>query len=362
MKLVTVVGARPQFIKAAVVSRVLRGTPGTSEVLVHTGQHYDDNMNRVFFEEMDIPKPDYYLGLGSGTHGVQTGKMLEAIEGVLLAEKPDMVLVFGDTNSTLAGALAAVKLHILVAHVEAGLRSFNRRMPEEINRVLTDHASDLLFAPTQSAVTNLRREGILAERVHQVGDVMYDAVLYYGEKARRESRVMDRLGLEPREYILATIHRAENTDDTVRLGAIMEGLGEAAKEIPVVLPLHPRTRQAMQRNGLLFTEARDRLRLIEPVGYLDMLMLEQNARLIVTDSGGVQKEAFFCRVPCITLREETEWVELLEMGWNHLLSPTSAADVAAGIAMKFSSVVEAEGSPYGDGQAASKIVNCLLRH
>lgn len=359
MKITTVVGARPQFIKAAAVSRVLRATPGVHEVLIHTGQHYDENMSEVFFRELEIPEPDYNLGIGSGSHGAQTGRMLEAIEEVLLEEKPDWVLVYGDTNSTLAGALAAVKLHISVAHVEAGLRSFNRRMPEEINRVLTDHASDLLFAPTQAAVENLCREGIPEERIHLVGDMMYDAALYYGEKARRESRVLERLRLKPESYILVTIHRAENTDDPSRLRAIVEGLCEVGKSVPVVFPVHPRTRKALERHRL-FDEAVAYLRLIDPVGYLDMVMLEQNARLIATDSGGVQKEAFFYRVPCVTLRGETEWVELVELGWNRLVYPHSADAVANGITEGLASPGGMEGEPYGNGRSGELIVQRLL--
>jgi len=322
MKTISIVGARPQFIKAAAVSRVLQKTQGVREVLVHTGQHYDANMSEVFFEELEIPRPDYNLGIGSATHGAQTGRMLEAIEEVLLREKPDWVLVYGDTNSTLAGALAAVKLHIPVAHIEAGLRSFNRRMPEEINRVLTDHASDILFAPTKAAVENLRREGISEEQIQLVGDVMYDAALYYGKKAECQSQSLNRLGLKPKEYILATIHRAENTDDPRRLRAIFEGLAEVDQEMKVVLPLHPRTRVVLVEVGLYDKVARS-VCLIEPVGYLDMVMLEKNARAIATDSGGVQKEAFFHRVPCLTLREETEWVELVDLGWNCIIPPTS---------------------------------------
>ena len=354
LKVVSVVGARPQFIKAAAVSRVLRATPGVREVLVHTGQHYDDNMSRVFFEELEIPEPDYHLGVGSGTHGAQTGRMLEAIEQVLLEEKPDWVLVYGDTNSTLAGALAAVKLHIPVAHVEAGLRSFNRRMPEEINRVLTDHASDLLFAPTEAAVANLRREGIPEERIHCVGDVMYDAALYYGMKAERESRILERLSLTRKGYILATVHRAENTDDHARLRAILQALSEAAQEVGVVFPVHPRTRKAMERYGL--TDLVRPLIVIDPVGYLDMVMLEKNARLIVTDSGGVQKEAFFYRVPCVTLREETEWEELVELGWNRLVPPLvlSPRDLLHTIP----SGVTGE-NPYGTGKASIAIAKLL---
>ncbi len=358
MKIVSIVGARPQFIKAAAVSRALRAAPGVMEVLVHTGQHYDDNMSRVFFEELEIPEPDYHLGIGSGTHGAQTGRMLEAVEQVLLQERPDWVLVYGDTNSTLAGALAAAKLHIPVAHVEAGLRSFNRRMPEEINRVLTDHASDLLFAPTQAAVENLRREGIPEERIYLVGDVMYDAALYYGAKAERESRILERLALQPKGYLLATVHRAENTDDPVRLRAIFEGLAVAAREMPVVMPLHPRTRAALAREGML-AETSLHLRLIEPVGYLDMVLLEKNALLIATDSGGVQKEAFFYRVPCVTLREETEWVELVELGWNHLVSPMSRDRIKRAVVAQLAERDRDKPNLYGNGKAAHLIVEKL---
>lgn len=363
MKVVSIVGTRPQFVKAAAVSRVLRATPGVQEVLVHTGQHYDENMSEVFFRELEIPEPDYNLGIGSGSHGAQTGRMLEAIEEVLLKEKPDWVLVYGDTNSTLAGALAAVKLHIPLAHVEAGLRSFNRRMPEEINRVLTDHASDLLFAPTKTAVENLRREGIPEERIHLVGDVMYDAALYYAEKAQRESRILERLKLEPKKYILATVHRAENTDDPSRLRVIVEGLCEVAKEIPVVFPAHPRTKQALKRYRLV-QEVEARLILIEPVGYLEMVCLEQNARLIATDSGGVQKEAFFYRVPCVTLRTETEWVELVELGWNRLLDSFSRLGIQNTILEVLKHCVNSHVTHqnlYGNGNAADRIIKALVR-
>ena len=361
MKIVTIVGARPQFIKAAAVSRVLRSS-GVQEILVHTGQHYDQNMSEVFFAQLEIAPPDYHLGIGSGSHGVQTGRMLEGIESVLLKEKPNWVLVYGDTNSTLAGALAAVKLHIPVAHVEAGLRSFNRSMPEEINRVLTDHAAQLLFAPTNTAVENLRREGISASKIHLVGDVMYDAALYYGSKAEAESDILQQLGLESKGYILATVHRAENTDNPLRLGAIFRGLMEvAAGEIPVVLPLHPHTRKALERENLLLEASRN-LRLIEPVGYLDMVHLEKNSRLIATDSGGIQKEAFFYRVPCITLREETEWVELVESGWNGLISPPQPSLVAKGIKDLLN--YREKGLPkielYGTGNAAGLIMGYLI--
>nr|BCX01986.1 MAG: UDP-N-acetyl glucosamine 2-epimerase [Bacteroidota bacterium] len=356
MKILSVVGARPQFIKAAAVSRALRASPGVREVLVHTGQHYDDNMSQVFFEELEIPEPDYHLGIGGGTHGQNTGRMLEAIEGVLLKEKPDWVLVYGDTDSTLAGALAAVKLHIPVAHVEAGLRSFNRRMPEEINRILTDHASDLLFAPTETAVQNLLREGILENRIHLVGDVMYDAALHYGVKAERKSRILERLGLQAKGYVLATIHRAENTDDRERLRVILEALAEVHREVPVVFPVHPRTRKRAEIFG--FEGYLEKVLATEPVGYLDMVMLEKNARIIATDSGGVQKEAYFYRVPCVTLRAETEWVELVELGWNQLISPLDAHTIAQTV-LHCAHMIGEETDLYGSGQAVQRIVNVL---
>jgi len=350
MKVVTVVGARPQFIKAAPVSRVLRRV--AHEVLIHTGQHYDRGMSAIFFEELDIPFPDVNLGVGSGPHGWQTGQMLIRIEEVLLAERPDRVLVYGDTNSTLAGALAAVKLHIPVAHVEAGLRSFNRQMPEEYNRVLTDHAADLLFCPTQTAVENLAREGIKTG-VHLVGDVMYDALLYNTALAQKRSNVLARLALTPGRYALATVHRPRNTDNPDRLQAILEALDEIGREFPVVLPAHPRTRKAMAGLGLRLGPG---LRVVDPVGYLDMLVLERHACLILTDSGGVQKEAYFFGVPCLTLREETEWIETVEAGWNRLVGADRAAIVRA--AREF----RPQGTPpsfFGDGHASERIVEIL---
>ena len=358
MKIVSIIGARPQFIKAAMVSRALRRA-GVQEFLLHTGQHYDDNMSRVFFDELEIPRPDVNLGIGGGTHGQNTGRMLEAIEAVLLQERPDWVLVYGDTDSTLAGALATVKIHLPVAHVEAGLRSFNRQMPEEINRVLTDHISDLLFAPTETAMQNLQREGIPEERICLVGDVMYDAALYYGQKAEQVSRILDRLALQSKSYILATVHRAENTDNPTRLQAIFTGLAQVAQTIPVVLPLHPRTRKALQREGL-YEFTTQHLRLLEPVGYLDMVMLEKHARLIATDSGGVQKEAYFHNVPCVTLRTETEWKELVEAGWN-LVVPPFLPHAIHQVILNYLNQHGHDVSLYGDGQAASKIVQRLLR-
>ncbi len=359
MKLVNIVGARPQFIKLAPILRAIerynRGHPDCpiQEILVHTGQHYDYEMSGVFFEELGLKAPDENLGVGSGTHGAQTGEMLRRIEQVLLREKPDWVMVYGDTNSTLAGALAAAKLHIPVAHVEAGLRSFNRRMPEEINRVLTDHLSDLLFCPTERAVENLRQEGI-TRGVHRVGDVMYDAVLQYAELAERKSRILDELGLERQRYALATVHRAENTDDPERLRAILLGLEGIGREgLSVILPLHPRTRKEMQRLGI----APNAIRVVDPVSYLDMLLLEKNARVILTDSGGVQKEAFFFRVPCVTLREETEWVETVATGWNVLVGCNPKRIVQAALEAR----PGADSAwPYGDGRAGEEIVNWLL--
>ena len=276
-----------------------------------------------------------------------------------MEEKPDWVLVYGDTNSTLAGALAAVKLHIPVAHVEAGLRSFNRRMPEEINRVLTDNASDLLFAPTKTAVMNLRHEGIPEERIKLVGDVMYDAALFYGKRAERQSKILNKLGLKLKEYILATVHRAENTDDPSRLRVIFDALCEITREIKVVLPLHPRTRDALIKSGM-YDKAASSICLTEPVGYLDMVMLEKNARLIATDSGGVQKEAFFYRVPCVTLREETEWVELVELGWNCVVPPLSVGGIADAVMLRLGSFKSIEENPYGDGHCAAKIASYLI--
>jgi UDP-GlcNAc3NAcA epimerase len=360
MKIATVLGARPQFIKAAVVSKALSFRPDLEEIIVHTGQHYHDNMSEVFFQELDIAKPVYNLGIGSGLHGLQSGRMLEAIEGVLLKEVPDWVLVYGDTNSTLAGVLAAVKLHIPVAHVEAGLRSFDRRMPEEVNRVVADHTSDLLFAPTQMALHNLRREGLPDSSIHVVGDVMYDAAICYGSKAAAHSRVLRKLGLASNGYVLATLHRAENTDYIECLRLILWGLAQIAREVPVVLPIHPRTRRILGESRII-REISSCIQVIDPVGYLDMMMLEKNARLIATDSGGVQKEAYFHGIPCVTFREKTEWVELIEMGWNRLAPPLSLETVISGLRDGLASTPHSTQTPYGDGHAAERIVHVLLQ-
>jgi len=360
MKIVTVVGARPQFIKAAAVSRAIRehnrssGESVIHEVIVHTGQHYDENMSQVFFDELDIPRPDYNLEVGGGTHGAMTGQMLEKIEQVLMAEDPDWVLIYGDTNSTLAGALAAVKLHIPVAHVEAGLRSFNMRMPEEVNRILADRVSTLLFCPTETAVKNLRREG-MTNGVHNVGDVMYDASLFYRDMAREKSSILEDLGLVAGEYVLVTCHRAENTDNPKRMKQIAEAFERIAEDIRVVFPVHPRTRNVLQEMGI-YARLSERLSIIPPVSFLDMVRLEESAKAIVTDSGGVQKEAYFFGVPCITMRDETEWVETVEMGWNVLTGASSERIIAS---VNVRRLGETGKRLYGDGNASMKIVETL---
>jgi UDP-GlcNAc3NAcA epimerase len=354
MKVVTIVGARPQFIKAASVTRAFEGFPEVKELLVHTGQHYDSNMSDIFFEELEIPRPAYQLGIGSGSHGAQTGQMLTGIEEVLTTEQPDWVMVYGDTNSTLAGALAAAKLHIPIAHIEAGLRSFNRKMPEEINRVLTDHASTLLFTPTEVASNNLKREGIDKNRIFYTGDVMYDAALFYEKKAESKSHILTDLKVISRQFVLATIHRAENTNDAARLTSIFDALNKVSREIPVVMPLHPRTRKFLQNLGI----SASNIKIIDPVGYLDMIMLEKNARLIATDSGGVQKEAYFYRVPCVTLRDETEWTELIEHQWNHLISPVDSEEIFA-IVMEHLDMPGKEIALYGGGNAAYLVAKAL---
>jgi UDP-GlcNAc3NAcA epimerase len=358
LRAIVIVGARPQFIKAAPLCTALDRAPGdVTYSVVHTGQHYDDDMSAVFFDEMGIPRPERNLGIGAGTHGQMTGRMLEALDGLLTEDPPDWVIVFGDTNSTLAAALATAKLPTRLAHIEAGLRSFNRRMPEEINRLLTDHVSDICFAPTDGAIRNLEMEGIAGDRIQLVGDVMYDAVLQFTERAREHSDISGRAGVHDGNFVLATLHRAENTDDPARLRAALSGLAEVAKAVPVVLPMHPRTRKTCVAEGIPLSSS---LRLLPPVGYLDMLWLEAHACVIVTDSGGVQKEAFFHGRPCVTLRDETEWVELLHLGWNRLAPPNDAESVRAAVidAMKRGPGTPAQ--PYGAGDAAQRIVSTLL--
>jgi UDP-GlcNAc3NAcA epimerase len=376
MKVVTIVGARPQFIKAEAVTRAVQRynqrcpfNRRPQEILVHTGQHYDYLMDKIFFEELDLPKPDYHLGVGSGSHGRQTGMMLEGIEAVLVKEKPEVVVVYGDTNSTLAGALSAAKLNIPVAHVEAGLRSFNRTMPEEINRLLTDHLSTFLFCPTDQAVRNLLREGIKdggGKIVKKVGDVMYDSILYYLKLSERKSTILKDLGFDTRHetrvtsYYLATLHRAENTDNPKRLKSILKALNEIGRSTPVVLPLHPRTKKMIETYHL-FSKFKY-IKFIEPVSYLNMLKLEKNAEAILTDSGGVQKEAYWLKVPCFTLREETEWMETIKTGWNVL--------VGIGVKRIVKEVSHTErrrrylkgSGVFGDGKASQKIVQILIRH
>lgn len=358
IKIVTVVGARPQFIKAAAISRAINNkfSDQVSEVLIHTGQHYDENMSKVFFDELGIPQPKYNLEISGGLHGAMTGRMLEALEKVLLDEKPDWVLIYGDTNSTLAAAIAAAKLHIRVAHVEAGLRSFNMRMPEEINRIVADRLSTLLFCPTETAVRNLAIEGI-SKGVSNVGDVMFDVSLYFRQLVAQRSNIHANLGLVPSHYVLATCHRAENTDDPKRLREIIGGLQAIARSMKVVLPLHPRTRQVLASQGLL--GSLEGFVVTNPLPFLDMISLEKSAAAIVTDSGGVQKEAFFFQVPCITVRDETEWVETVDLRWNKLVGASQARIVQA-----FDTLERGESAvfPYGDGTAADKVVHAILAH
>ena len=394
IKIATIIGARPQFIKAATVSRAiaeknktLGDTEKIKEIIIHTGQHYDENMSKIFFDELEIPKPDYNLDVGSGSHGSQTGAMMAKIEAVLLKQKPDIVLTYGDTNSTMAGAVTAVKLHIPSAHVEAGLRSYNRHMPEEINRVIADEISHFLFCPTPAAISNLHKEGISGEfkerftfnsqAVFKVGDVMFDSVLFNRKLAEKKSDILNRLEIANGGYILGTIHRAENTDDPERLNAIITALNDISSDgMSIILPLHPRTKKYIHQlqdknSGSGF---HSNIKIIDPVGYLDMLQLEENARMILTDSGGVQKEAYFLETPCITLRDETEWVETVEAGWNIIVSANpgkineayAAAKTAAPHSPPFLKFLSSEAAPpsvegelYGDGHAAEKILDVL---
>ncbi len=385
MKVLSTVGARPQFIKAAVVSKQMRES-GFEERLLHTGQHYDFNMSEVFFRELGLPEPDHYLGIGSGRHGEQTAKMLAGIEGVLLKEDPDVVVIYGDTNTTLAGALAPAKLHIPVGHVEAGLRSYNRQMPEEINRVLADHCSDVLFCPTETAVRNLEAEGFrnivhegrlvpqdLAQQadgsagplVVNVGDVMLDVARHAKQRldtaSRRPVDILGEHGLHAGEYVLATIHRASNTDDADNLRNILEAMKAiAAHRLKVFFPVHPRTRKALERFDLLEMLDTGSIIVSDPVSYIEMVALESDARLLLTDSGGVQKEAYFFRVPCVVAREETEWTELVEIGWNRLAGAETARIVAAVEATLGDDLAgKAHMDFYGDGRAAARIAAIL---
>jgi len=356
MKILSVIGARPQFIKTAPISHAIlkREKEGASlrEVIVHTGQHYDENMSEIFFQELEIPEPHYHLGVGSGSHGWQTGQMLERIEKVLVAEEPGLVLVYGDTNSTLAGALAASKLHLPLAHVEAGLRSFNRRMPEEINRLVADHLSDLLFCPSQTAVDILAQEGI-RRGVHLVGDIMADSLALALTRIDLRSEILGRFGLKEHSYLLATIHRAENTDQPENLRAILTAF-QLLNE-PILFPVHPRTRKTL---GKLEYSSPANVKMVDPVGYLDMVRLEKDARMILTDSGGIQKEAYWLGVPCVTLRNETEWVETVESGWNQLAGAEEEKIIHA---VNSFTTPETRPELYGNGRAAESILDSLAK-
>lgn len=368
LKILTIVGARPQFIKAATVSRAIRdfttmGTGVIEEKIVHTGQHYDSKMSEVFFEEMDIPVPDFRLSCGNLDHGAMTGRIIEGLEGIIKQEKPDVVLVYGDTNSTLAGTLAACKLHVPVAHVEAGLRSFNMKMPEELNRILTDRISSYLFCPTQTAVKNLEKEGFPFPGIDQknqdviwVGDVMLDATLFYSEKAKL-CHSLEEWGLQEEKYALCTVHRAENTDDPDRLISIFKALAQINKELPIILPLHPRTRKVLSQTGNACL-VKD-LNVVEPLSYLETQRLEMSAKVILTDSGGMQKEAFFHKVPCITLREETEWIETVSNGWNQLAGVETEKILTT---FEKNNFLPERQEHYGDGKASFAIIDCLLKN
>lgn len=362
MRILTIVGARPQFIKAAMISRAIDGFNRQSkqcqivEEIIHTGQHYDDNMSDIFFNQMQIPEPAVNLNVGSGLHGEMTARILSGVEKKIIDRKPDWILVYGDTNSTLAGALAAAKLHVPVAHVEAGLRSFNKSMPEEINRILTDHVSSILFCPSSVAVSNLANEGI-NQNVYNVGDVMYDAAIVFGKIADNSSKILKDLNLEANSYLLTTIHRAENTDDKIRLDNLLSALKELSKHQKIIFPIHPRTRSKITS---FISELPKGIKLIEPISFLDMVVLEKNSKCILTDSGGVQKEAFFHGVPCITLRDETEWVELVENGVNRLAGTTYESILAAYNDFN-SEEINFNINLYGNGYAANRIVDTMRK-
>lgn len=349
MKILTILGARPQFIKAGSLSRALKKYPQIQEVIVHTGQHYDANMSDIFFTQLGIPKPDYYLGVGGSTHGAMTGRMIEKIEEVAILEKPDWILVFGDTNSTLAGAIVASKLHIKLAHVEAGLRSFNIKMPEEVNRILTDRVSNLLFCPTDQAINNLKNEGFdnFDCKIVKSGDIMLDGAIFYSDLCKIPDEI------DSNDFVLATIHRAENTDNNDRLLSIIEALNEISEDIDVILPIHPRTRKI-----ILDLNYKLNFKIIDPVGYLEMIWLIKNSSMVITDSGGLQKEAYFFKKPCITMRDETEWVELVNKGVNSLVGANKINIISAYKNMKRSH--DFEGNIYGEGNTSNIIIEYLL--
>ena len=351
MKVTSILGVRPQFVKASVVSRELRKKH--EEILIHTGQHYDYQMNKVFFEQLNIPEPDYHLNIGSGTHGYQTGEMLKKIEEVLLKEKPDLVLTYGDTNSTLAGALAASKLQIKTAHVESGLRSFDRSMPEEVNRILTDHCSDILFCPTQNAVDNLRNEGI-TEKIHLTRDVIVDSLLHNREIAENKSTILNDLSIKSKEYLVATIHRASNTDNEKNLKNIVDAFSELNETI--IFPLHPRTEKFLKKYGF-YERLKSSVILTQPLGFLEFIKLMDHARMILTDSGGVQKEAYILKVPCITLRENTEWIETVDDGWNVLVGTDKEKIV--NLVDEFTPSIKTYQNRFGNGDACKRVCDIL---
>lgn len=352
MKIHTVIGARPQFIKASAVSKAIQESSKLSETIIHTGQHFDKNMSDIFFSEMNIPEPMINLDLGSLSHGAMTGRQLEKLEDIFSKESPDLVLVYGDTNSTLSASLAAAKIHIPVAHIEAGLRSFNKKMPEEINRIISDHLSDFLFVPSEEAKKNLVNEGIDEVKIHNVGDVMFDATKIFSDLSEKRSNILSELKISPKQYILSTIHRPENTDHPQRLKNIFEAFNESQREF--IIPLHPRTKKIIMAENIAIGE---KIKIIDPVGYLDMISLQKNANLIASDSGGIQKEAFFYKVPCITLRDETEWVETVEAGMNKIVSADKNKILKALSLDEFSDVKH--NNPYGDGNSSNKIVKIL---
>lgn len=356
MKLLTIIGARPQFIKASALSRALSNYENLQEVTVHTGQHYDENMSDVFFRELSMPVPSYNLNINGGGHGEMTGTMMQKLEPILLKEKPDWVVVYGDTNSTLAGSLTAVKLHIPVAHVEAGLRSFNNKMPEEINRILTDRVSSLLFCPSDNAVKNLHLEGFdnYNAAIHQVGDIMYDSALFCAEVAKRQSKILESYSLKNNGYILCTIHRAENTDDPKRLSNIIEALNEINKQVPVIVPLHPRTKKLISLNNIT-----PEFIITAPVGYFDMIQLIQNSRAVMTDSGGLQKEAFFFKKHCLIMRDETEWPELVEFKNNFIVGTDKNKIIQALFALPKN--WNNHNNPYGSGNTAQLIAQMFSK-
>lgn len=370
ISILTIVGARPQFIKAAAISRAIREKFGTQvrEYILHTGQHYDENMSEVFFQQMQIPRPDFRLSVGSGSHGLQTGEMMKQIEAILQAQPFNALLVYGDTNSTLAGALAASKLHIPVIHIEAGLRSFNKSMPEEINRICSDHVATFLFPPTEIAVENLKREGFsfVTDKpvsydnpwVENVGDIMYDNSLHFAEIAEKESHILDEISVSAKKYVLCTIHRDFNTDNMARLEQIFIGLNEVSKELPIVLPCHPRTAKKL---GELQNKPSENIKIIAPVSFFDMIKLEKNAAQIITDSGGVQKEAYFFQIPCIVMRPETEWLEIIETG-NGVLADADAAKIKDGFHYFSNREKSTYPALYGDGKAAERIMEIVLKH